>query len=497
MRYIAYCRKSSEDDSRQVQSLETQERNLLDYALKNNLQVVEVIKESKSAKVDNNRPQFDRMLEMIEKGEADAILIHHIDRLSRNGIESGKITKLFEQGKIKEIRTPFKSINSLYELMYLDFEFIFSSQYSRNLSIRTKEGLETKLLKGEYPGCGPLGYINRDGRIYPDPIKCVLVKKAFELYSTGDYSLKGLANYLFDLGLRTRGGNKVHKSQLNITFRNPCFYGAILCKGVLYKGIHEPLVSKQLFDRVNAILDGKNRSKKQKHNFLYRGYANCAVCGCMLTASFKRNKHTYYYCTNGKRICNQNKKYLKEQEFHELIQELMDTVILDKEMANLSLEIYAEELRKTDSDKVNSKNLINDQLKTINKKLNVLLDRHLEGLIDTDTFKNKQKELLEEKTDLELSINYASNDTADSTLERLKKIKNQTFDLGEMYRYGNDEVRKDLLKSVLWNVKIKDKIIASKQYNLPYALFEKLGKNANIQEWLRVWNDVGTYFVNL
>ena len=108
MKYIIYCRKSSEDDSKQIQSLETQESLLMDYSKKADLMVVDVLHESRSAKNDNNRPLFNSMLEKIENGALDGILVAHIDRLSRNGTESAKIMKLFEQGSLKEIRTPSK-----------------------------------------------------------------------------------------------------------------------------------------------------------------------------------------------------------------------------------------------------------------------------------------------------------------------------------------------------------------------------------------------------
>src|ERR1700722_4518443 len=98
MRYFIYCRRSSEEESKQIQSLETQERELLEYATKYNLEIKEIIKESKSAKTDGNRPLFSKMFESISHGEASGVLVLHIDRLSRNGIESGKIIKLFEAG---------------------------------------------------------------------------------------------------------------------------------------------------------------------------------------------------------------------------------------------------------------------------------------------------------------------------------------------------------------------------------------------------------------
>ena len=108
MKYIIYCRKSSEDDSHQVQSLETQITLLDELAKRSNLDVVDRLQESRSAKNVDNRPLFNSMIERVKNGEIDGLLVAHIDRLSRNGSESALITKLFEDGLLKEIRTPSK-----------------------------------------------------------------------------------------------------------------------------------------------------------------------------------------------------------------------------------------------------------------------------------------------------------------------------------------------------------------------------------------------------
>src|SRR4051812_24315820 len=126
MKYIIYCRRSSEEESKQVQSLETQERELLEYATKHKLQIQEVIKESKSAKTDGNRPLFTKMFQSISHGEASGILVLHIDRLSRNGIESGQIIKLFESHLLHEIRTPSRIYASAQDILYMDFDFVFA-----------------------------------------------------------------------------------------------------------------------------------------------------------------------------------------------------------------------------------------------------------------------------------------------------------------------------------------------------------------------------------
>src|SRR5688572_6506526 len=111
---------------------------------------------------------------------------------------------------------------------------------------------------------------------------------------------------------------------------------------------------------------------------MYRNYLNCAVCGCLLTASIKKKKYTYYYCTNAKKICKQNEKYIREKEMNNLVGELLSKFTIDEELATLSLELYAEELKKENTFDFTQKQIIQQQIEDIGKKLSKLLDRHLD-----------------------------------------------------------------------------------------------------------------------
>jgi len=79
----------------------------------------------------------------------------------------------------------------------MGFEFLRATQYSSDLSEKVKRGVKTKLLKGEYPSYAPIGYINKDRKIYPDPIRALHIKRAYELYATNEYSEKEIVNILY------------------------------------------------------------------------------------------------------------------------------------------------------------------------------------------------------------------------------------------------------------------------------------------------------------
>lgn len=485
LKYFIYCRKSSEEDNRQVQSLDTQERIMVEFATKSNLNVIDIFREAKSARFANNRELFSLMIEKIEKGEANAILVAHVDRLSRNLTEAGTLSELLQKGFIKEITTPYRVFNTSLDLMYMGFDFVFATHYSTQLSVKVKEGIDSKVLKGEYPTHAPLGYYNKEGKIYIDAAKAPYFVKLFELYASNSYSLKEVGSILYKEGLRTKGGNKVSKTVLYRALLNPIYCGDFKWNGKLYEGIHEGIISKALFNSVQKVLEGKNRAKNQTHSFLYRGYLTCDVCGCKLTATKKKRKYDYYYCTNGKNLCTQHKDYMDSDDIKDLISNNFANFIVNKEMCDLSLEQYKGDVRKNNNYQDSTRNLLQNQLAKIEEKLDKLVDMNLEGLLTKEKYTEKQNKLLTEKGLIQEQLKKLPNQITENTLELLEKFKNRCYHLQNLFDEGNEDVKSDLLKSALWNLSIRDKQIASSQYKLPYQELAIASTSNDIDIWRR------------
>lgn len=491
-KYFIYTRKSSEESSRQVQSLETQERYCFDLAKNNPLTVVDILKESRSAMDDGNRPVFDLLIERIKKGDANAVIVVDIDRLARNLVEAGFLYKLMETGFLKEIKTLNKTFSDTSDLFYMGFEFLRATQYSRDLPEKVKRGVQTKLIKGEYPSYAPIGYVNIDRKIFPDQVRASYIKRAYELYATNEYSEKEVANILCKEGFKTRVGNKkVVKAVIHRILTDPIYRGDIRRSGVIYEGIHEGIVTRELFARVQDVLKSKNRAKKRTHEFLYRGYMTCAVCGCKLTATQKGEKYKYYYCTNGKALCSEHKDYMDESHIEGLVSTLFGNIIVDKQMADLSLESYGKELLKQGGNHEIIKKNLESQLKTIETKLANLLDVYIEGNLDKKVYSDKQNNLKSEKLLIQEQLAKLPKESAQATLEKLRNFKEYCYDLQKLFDSGEDTVKSDLLKSALWKLNIKDKEIASYQYNKPYEWVHLASKSGDFDNWRR-GRDTGT-----
>jgi DNA invertase Pin-like site-specific DNA recombinase len=286
-----YCRKSTDESNKQIQSLETQYRILKEFIKENKLNCPYVFQESKSAMNENERPEFNKMIEMISTGVANSILTVHIDRLSRNRVEMGRIIQLFQKGKLKALRTPYRSYETNQDIFSLDWELIYSAQYSDRLSIRVKEGNQTKLIKGEFPGYAKIGYINQNHKIIPDLKMAPYIKYAFETYATGKVSLKTLCETLFDMGLRSQMGNKVHVSGIDRMLSSVFYLGKFLYNGKVYDGSHEGLISEDLYNKVQDIKHNRNKPHETaiSEKFPYRGPPEmCCLWLCYNCVSSKR-----------------------------------------------------------------------------------------------------------------------------------------------------------------------------------------------------------------
>ncbi|MDD3648373.1 MAG: recombinase family protein, partial [Candidatus Dojkabacteria bacterium] len=354
--------------------------------------------------------------------------------------------------------------------------------------IRVKEGIKTKLSKGEFPSYAPLGYINENSNIVSDPVRSKYIVRAFEFYASGDYSIPDIANKLYEEGFRSRAGNKVTKSTIHRVLHDPVYYGVILRKGNLYKGSFDPMLDKSLYDRVQDVFNGKNKERPkepEKRYFLYRKYLKCAVCGCSLTATLKKDKYKYYYCTNGRKVCDQHKDYINESDLEEVIYEKLKKFKLDKEKAEMSLEAYKWDLQKRRSNIITLEDSLQESLVAVNKKIKKLLRKNLDDKISDDLYDETMTELKNEKVNIESAIGNSKKVGSRKTLELLDKVKKFATTVDQLFVEGEDPVKKYTLDSLLWNFSMRDKEIASVLYKQPYAKMEILGKTDDLDIWRR------------
>ena len=262
-KYYLYARKSTDVEDKQVLSIEAQLVELREFAKREGLHIATEFIEKKSAKA-TGRPIFGKLLAEIEKNGGN-ILAWHPDRLARNSVDGGQIIYLLDSGKLGTLKFPsFWFENTSQGKFMLSIAFGQSKYYVDNLSENTKRGLRQKVRGGEFPSKAPVGYINdvRSKTVVVDKRRSPVVVQAFELYAKGASRLEDIAIFLASKGIVTGSGKNFPKDQIKRLLTNPFYYGHFKYAGEIHEGKHAPIISKKLFDDVQATLAKRGRPQK-------------------------------------------------------------------------------------------------------------------------------------------------------------------------------------------------------------------------------------------
>jgi len=403
-KFFLYARKSTDEPDRQILSIEAQIHELKEFAEREHLEIVDTFIESQTAK-EPGRPIFNQMLSLIEKGKANGIVAWHPDRLARNSVDGGRIIYLIDIAKVIALKFPTFWFEATPQGKFmLSIAFGQSKYYVDNLSENVKRGLRQKVRRGEQSGQAPTGYLNDkvNHLIVPDPTRFKLVREIFELYATGSHSLKEVRDICSARGLVSRNGKVLTISNIQMILRNPFYYGAFKFNGEVYQGKHKPAITKKLFDQCQMVMARKaHPTKRGEQKHILRGVMKCSSCGCGITSEVQKG-HVYYRCTKKKGACTE--PYVREESLASQITEYLQKVSLSREWADTMLaELDKDESESAHAGALYAQNL-KDKIKVCEKKLDRLLDAHLENTISSDEYIGKKRLLLDEKIDFEQKL---------------------------------------------------------------------------------------------
>lgn len=344
VKYCLYARKSTESDEKQALSIESQVKEMLQIAEREGLEIIDIRRESHSAKDSGQRPVFKELLEDIRRGRFNGILTWAPDRLSRNAGDLGSLVDLMDQKLLFEIRTfgqYFKnSPNDKFLLMILCSQAKLEND---NKSINVKRGLRTRCEMGLRPGPAVVGYINerhmdRKCQVIIDPERGPIIKKIFEKVAYEKWSGRKIFHWLkFELNFKSVTGNKgLTLGNIYQILQNPFYYGVFeypVKSGNWYMGKHTPLITKELFEQVQSQVKSQVLRTQEPKEFAFAKMMTCGLCGSGICADekFKKlkdgsvNRHVYYGCT---KVRDKNCKcgYINETELIEQFEKLLSQI---------------------------------------------------------------------------------------------------------------------------------------------------------------------------
>lgn len=346
LKYCLYARKSTEAEDKQVLSIESQIKEMMVLAEKENLKIVDVKRESHSSKEVGQRAVFNEMIAEIRESKYNAILTWAPDRLSRNAGDLGSVVDLMDQKLLIEIRTYGQRFtnnpNEKFLLMILGSQAKLEND---NKAVNVKRGLKTRCEMGYRPGVAPTGYLNekhidKKCQAKLDPKRSVIIKQLFEKIAHEQWSGRKIYRWLLDIGFITKSGKPLTLSNVYLIVRNPYYYGEFeypVGSGNWYIGKHTPIITKELFDKVQTILNENFIPKTESKEFAFTKLIKCGYCGSGISADekFKKlkdggvNRHVYYFCTKSRNIDCKNPMINEQNLINELI-DLMEKIDLDE-----------------------------------------------------------------------------------------------------------------------------------------------------------------------
>lgn len=348
VRYCLYARKSTEQDEQQALSIDSQIKEMLALATRDGLDVVEVKRESHSAKETGQRPVFNGMLEDVRSEKFNGILTWAPDRISRNAGDLGKVVDLMDAGVLVQIQTYSQKFsnnpNEKFLLMILCSQAKLEND---NKSINVKRGLRTRAEMGMLPGWAPIGYLNDKRSDHKceyllDPIRAPVIRLIFEKVGKERWSGLQVHRWLKDdLNFTTRSGKFMSLGTLYELLKNPFYCGVFEYprkSGNWYVGKHEALIERELFEAVRKKITEETKPRKRTNEFAFVRMMTCGECDSGITCLEKEKivkttgetkLYRYYVCSRAKdRSCKN--PYLREDTLMEQLVAIIDQIEIDK-----------------------------------------------------------------------------------------------------------------------------------------------------------------------
>lgn len=408
MKAVIFARVSSREQEETGYSLDSQEKFLHQYAARQGFEVVRVFRVTESASGQTVRRHYSEMFAYLEKERIPIVLCEKTDRLTRNAKDSVSVSDWVEQDSKRAIHLVKENIiidkeNKAHEKLMWDIKASVARFYTNNLSEEVKKGQKEKVEQGHLPTKPPLGYmtVGEKGRKVHkiDNEKAHYIREMFELYATGNHTTRGLVSEMFKRGLRTRAGRKLGKSCLHKLLSNPFYYGEFYWKDELHKGAHEPLVSMELFNLVQARLNRPVASLYYtKHLPVFKGKISCGACGHTITWE---NQKGHWY--GGCKSCDAKQgdtRYIRQEKIEAQVLEKLVSVAPKSERI---LKILEKALKESHSQEVEVRESKIKALQQIidrsKRRVDAMYVDKLDELISVDEFAARSRVLNAEKED--------------------------------------------------------------------------------------------------
>ena len=309
MKAAIYTRVSTDSQVEvEFNSCETQEIKIRSFiSSQDNMQVFKVYSDQGYSGATLERPGMAEMLHDIEGGNIDIVIAYKIDRLTRSPKDFSQLIEIFEKHNVSFLSTTERFDTTTPSGRLLRNIMLTFAQFERELiSERIRDKMFERSKKGLWNGGHPpFGYKKEDKKLVVVPHEAEIIRKIFESYVLTQ-SLNTIYKQLKEERLFNRAGLPMAKTAISCILDNVVYVGRVKHKNKTYQGIHEPIISKEMFDEVGRLRENRSRPKKIQsyNNSLFPGLVHCSECGSIMCATFTnklkgdmRTRYFYYQCS--------------------------------------------------------------------------------------------------------------------------------------------------------------------------------------------------------
>jgi site-specific DNA recombinase len=409
---VILARVSGRGQEREGYSLDSQHKLLNDYGNRLELHVAKEFQMAEKASVPEGRKVFQEMMAYasLKKNNITHIIVEKADRYTRNFKDAVLLDEWLAADPDRRLHSVKESLvlhlNAKSDVKFMwNINVAAAKKYTDNLREETMKGWREKLAQGWMPSDPPLGYMNvrvngRHVQHAPNPATKALVIKAFNKYLEPTESVSSITKLMEQMGLRTRSGRPYAKSKVHKMLDNPYYIGIIRFDGQEYPGAQIPLISKELFEKVQLKLHGKRPTRYKKHDPVFKGIIRCGNCGGFITWQLQKGRY-YGACQRTSEACKK-RRLLREDRVEQSVTEMLEQLVCPTPEI---IQWVADSMREQQHSNIEERERLWDsvklQLDRISRMDDRLYDDKLAGDISQEKYEEKHAAFAAQRAELQ------------------------------------------------------------------------------------------------